>query len=271
MGAEPTAHLWPFATDSIHTHHPCVKQSLLTLLVLAFAVVGCNDRRAADDFVVPPGLEGIGPDLGFVDTGIRDRPVPSLCVPGARRCLGENSPLYERCSGNGESYVRESCPGGEVCRQGQCVAFTCVPDRPICLGTDTNARCDSTGEGFVDLESCPDSNVCLGGACTDTCEVARQTDSYLGCSYVARRLANDYELDDDNNAPWAIVVANPESFLDASVTVRSTDGRPARVIESVRVRDVRGRSTSRLVKSEILVPGQDNIDKIGRASCRERV
>lgn len=216
-------------------------------------LTACNDRRDPPDFVIPETTSTAGPDLGIIDGGIRDRPVPSLCVPGRRRCLGENSPLFEACAASGEQFERESCASGQVCRQGQCLEFSCVADRAICLGTDTTATCDSTGEGFVDLQPCPEDTVCRGGACIDTCAAAEATDSYLGCSYVARRLENIATDGQFDNSPWGIVVANPEPFLDVVVSVTSASQESAEIIESVAVRSPRASTPDRTVRSEVLL------------------
>jgi hypothetical protein len=201
------------------------------ILLLAIAIgAGCQDRTTRSTDPVPGTVVA---DVGFVEGDVAfDEPVRALCVPGSLRCLAENSPLYARCSEDGEGSTSGACDDGQVCREGTCVPFTCVPDRPLCIGPSTRGVCDESGTTVRDVEQCEAATVCRGGACTDPCEEARSTRSYIGCEYVAQPLPNLYrELPASSDAPYAIVVANPASLVGARVTVTTDSGEPAELRE----------------------------------------
>lgn len=195
------------------------------LMLLIFAA--CNDRTRT---VRPGDRDPLQPDLGIVDDAGFDQPVRGLCVPGSRRCVTENSPLFEQCGGTGTSFTRGACEDGDVCREGDCIPFSCVPGRPLCVGATTAGVCDASGVAVDDAAPCPDANVCIGGTCVDPCEVARESRSYITCEYTSVVLPNLYQdLAETRNAPFAVVVANPAPLVPTRVTIRDTEGAPAQL------------------------------------------
>ena len=190
---------------------------LLIIATLLFTI-GCNDRTRAAS---PRSDNPLQPDLGILTDAAFDQPVRGLCVPGSRRCVTENSPLHETCSDDGTTFGRGACGDGDVCREGDCVRFTCVPRRPLCIGATTAAICGASGDAVEDPVECDDADVCVGGTCVDPCELAREARSYITCGYTAVELPNLYqELATTERAPFAIVVANPATLVSARVTVR---------------------------------------------------
>lgn len=199
----------------------CMRVAILLAALWVF--VGCNDRTRE---IVPRGNgSSFGPDLGVVDDAGFDQPVRGLCVPGSRRCVTENSPLYEECVNTGTAFFRDACDDGEVCREGACIPFACVPGRPLCVGATTSATCDETGAAVADARACEGAEVCVGGACVDPCQVARDARSYITCEYAAQELPNLYQtLSDTSASPFAVVVANPAPLVSAQVTIRDAQG-----------------------------------------------
>ena len=65
--------------------------------------------------------------------------------------------------------------------------------------------------------------MCVGGSCVDPCEVARETRSYITCAYRAQELPNLFQqlaTTEAEEAPFAIVVANPAPLVSSHVTIR---------------------------------------------------
>lgn len=199
---------------------------LRLLFVIALATwSACNDRtRDPGPIQNPRGSER---DAGI--DGAFDEPVRALCVPGARRCIAENSPLFDRCTSDGTAFVRASCDDGDVCRERTCVPFSCVPGRALCVGPTTAATCDTTGRAVEDITECSGDDLCLGGACIDACEQAALERSYIGCDYLADDLPNIHHAMNTNpSAPFGIVVANTAALADSRVVVsRGNDESPA--------------------------------------------
>ncbi len=192
-----------------------LRPSIFWLICAAFVVVGCNDRTRDPGGVTNPGTRGDED----ADAGEAEAPVRALCVPRSRRCITENSPLFDECASDGASFVRGACDDGEVCRESGCVPFTCVPDRPLCVGPTTSASCDTDGASVYDLVDCEGDTVCLGGACVDRCAQAAGTRSYIGCDYVADDLPNIVP-----NTAFGVVVANTDPLVSSTVRLTSLSG-----------------------------------------------
>ncbi len=194
---------------------------LILVLVVAALAAACNDRTRS---ISPRGTtpsSSLQPDLGIETDVAFDQPVRGLCVPGSRRCIAANSPQFERCRDDGTSFGAGTCTDGEVCREASCVAFSCVPQRPLCIGATTAAICDESGTAVADAHPCEGAEVCVGGTCVDPCQIARDTRSYITCEYKAQELPNLYQqLPDSDQSPFAIVVANPSRQVSSHVTVR---------------------------------------------------
>lgn len=210
---------------------------LFATLATVVALGGCDTEPELG----PSGVSGGGgfsgrPDTDLVegDVGPGDQPLRSFCPPGERRCLFENSPIFEECAPDGEQFVVDSCESGEMCRTGRCVDFACVPGKELCIGTQTRATCAEDGRSFRDAQRCEGAgDVCRGGECIDACAAAAREQSYIGCEYIARELPNMYRLGGqaDANSPFAIVVANPDRLLETEVTITDASGSPVELIE----------------------------------------
>jgi hypothetical protein len=229
-------------------------------LPLAAALLLCACEPERRPIVVAggtPSFTGFG-DIGVVEDAGFQTQVSTLCTPGERACLSENSPLYSECADDGSRYVDLSCPASTVCEEGICVPFNCVPGRPVCVGADAQATCDPTGRGVRDLTTCDGGLVCRGGSCVDLCAEAAEDSSYIGCEYSAIELYNIYreEVGDTEESPYAIVVANPQRFADARVGVTDADGRFARLLRTLDLAPRQQYSFARgtTVRSEIFTP-----------------
>lgn len=222
---------------SVSTPTCCrIRATFATLAVVVLAA-SCSSEPSIE----LPGVSTGGgyatlPDIGFADAGPGDQPVRSLCSPGTRRCLFENSPLYEECGIDGKRFEPGSCPAGDMCRDGHCVDFACAAGRGICVGTRTAARCAEDGRSFRAPHTCEGAgDICRAGECIDACEAAARSHSYVGCDYLARELPNLYRIagETDSRAPFAVVVANPSPLLDTTVSITGADGLAAPLIDEI--------------------------------------
>lgn len=239
----------------------CRILTIFATLSVAALAYGCKGESELGPATVSRG-EGpnLRPDLGFADAGSdggpRDQPLRSYCRPGERRCLFENSPLFEQCEVGGERFEVGSCAAGEMCRTGRCVDFACVPGKELCVGTQTRATCAEDGRSVRDPSRCEGAgDVCRGGECVDACAAAEREQSYIGCDYIAREVPNTYRhgRNSDSESPFAIVVANPDRLLDTEITITTPDGEPAKLLEQVDVTSSQaGDDRSVTVNSEIL-------------------
>jgi hypothetical protein len=214
--------------------------SVTAVFVCALLIAGCKDDSPPVRGIQSSGVATGTPDAQFrdTDTGIEDQPVRSLCTPGNKRCLFENSPIFEVCGDDGQRFETDVCDQGETCEDGRCVEFSCTPGRPLCLSTTTSARCSPDGRSFEDVTSCQQAgSVCRGGECRDPCESARLENSYIGCDYISRELPNYYRRGGDStvDSPFAIIAANPHPILGASVTIEDVAGDPVPLIERIAI------------------------------------
>ncbi|CAN0342647.1 unnamed protein product, partial [Laminaria digitata] len=213
-------------------------------------------------------------DFGGFDPD-QDRPqaVRTFCSPGERRCLAENSPLSERCGERGVSWERDTCDAGQICHNRQCIEFSCVPARAICVGTDARATCSPNAREVQNVVTCEDDEICRAGACIDPCAEAAREGAYIGCDYVSQRLFNLYQQRDTNasgNAhlsPFAIIAANPSRFHDARVTITNEHGQAHELLTNLRLvpDPVYQRSESTTVSSAIMRAGEPLLELDGEA------
>ncbi|MGM0556778.1 MAG: IgGFc-binding protein [Myxococcota bacterium] len=207
-------------------------------MVLGFATA-CQDDAPPQRGIAGGSFSTGTQDAEFRDdTGSRDQPVRSLCTPGSKRCLFENSPIFEVCGEDGQRVTTDVCAEGQKCQDGRCVEFSCTPGHSICLSTTTTADCAPDGRSFVGIEECERAGeVCTRGECVDPCETAREQNSYIGCEYISRELPNFYRFQGPpaQNAPFAIIAANPHPVLGASVTIEDVAGNPVDLIERITV------------------------------------
>ena len=210
---------------------PCL--CLLTLMLIAPGCEGCEGGENPLAKLAPISR----PDMASGQTLPAAEELTVYCPPGTRRCLSEQGPQYERCDATGQQWERRACAPGQMCRGGQCAPFSCVPGRPLCVGPKTQAVCNETGRQVIGVNTCTGDEVCRGGQCVDRCDQAQRRGSYIGCEYVAYKLANYYEFSNDTPAsPYAIVVANPDEFDPASVSVTDTLGQPIALKGDVELR-----------------------------------
>jgi hypothetical protein len=126
------------------------------------------------------GRAGQGGELGGAG--------PEPCEPGTRTCDG---PSVRACDATGISTIERTCSLSQVCRQGECRAIACVPDREFC--DDKLIRtCNDDGTDSVAIASCETGTFCLEhdgvAACSATPCVA---DSLMCVNNVATRCKPD--------------------------------------------------------------------------------
>ena len=249
-----------------HRSTPLLLVWLMTLLGLA--PLGCQEERTfptpnrlSDRLTDPPDLQELEP------TGDMQAPsARTLCVPSSMRCLAEQSPLFERCGPQGRSTRVESCDPGQVCRQDQCVAFSCVPERPVCVSAQTRALCDPSGLSVTSPEPCAAGQACRNGACVSLCQEAADSNSYIGCSYIAHELFNHYRVErgGHEDSPFAIILANPHPLLPSVAHVRRPDGATAPLIETMTMRpNARQGSSGAVTVRSVLLSGAKELRGLG--------
>jgi hypothetical protein len=181
-----------------------MRACLLTLL-LAAAALSC--ARPQVDPSADPTRDPAAPE-------------PWLCSAGEERCSGS---AHQRCVPEGEFLrveARDCAAEGLVCVTDLwCVE--CRPDTRACNDDDTAVVvCGGDGSGWSVVEPCDIAagEVCWDAACRDSCEVAAERRSNVGCEYWAADLDN----------------ASITNGLDASiqqlgVVVSNVGASPARV------------------------------------------
>lgn len=140
----------------------------------------------------------------------------TACSAGgpARLCLGNQEIA---CNADGSEAGRRNCPDlGQVCAP-EVGCAVCNPNRSACDGNDVQ-RCRADGSGYDVVATCDPSagQSCNSavGACTNPCEDAAASNSYIGCEYWPVVTANGVHAEFD----FAIVVSNPQTS-PATVTV----------------------------------------------------
>lgn len=182
---------------------------------------------AALDVDVPPPFEPPAPAAG--------------CELGTVRCLASATPAIERCAvtdpelPEATRWTLDSCPDDQVCIDGRCGGFTCVPGRDTCRGLLESGICDDAGLDLLEPRQCEEGSVCRGGQCVDPCEVAVRDRSYIGCDYVVLDLPNPLREDITPDPPFGLVVANGDPVLAARLTLLDPNGVPTSVLGSVTV------------------------------------
>ncbi len=179
----------------------------LWLPVLAGALItvtGCDPRRA------PRGHDG---GIGGGDGSV----IPQGCTPASAdyiHCYGIQA---IQCHADGTQGATTDCSvSSQVCVEGQgCQA--CRPGSFQCSGNDVQA-CNADGSGWTTTTTCDPSTglSCnsTAGACTNLCDDAASSNSYIGCEYWPTSTMNPV----DSGFDFAVVIANPQS-VPANVTV----------------------------------------------------
>ena len=195
-------------------------------------------RPEVSDMAPARDMRAARPDQGAdLAGGDMRQPPEQVCTPGEfLGCREENSPAVDVCNSQGTGPEPGACPSGRVCRQGACVAVSCVPGTRTCGGGGGGApgyprECDEAGEDFVDLEPCQEGTRCEDGFCLNRCELSRISKSYIGCEYWAVELENhllyNESIAEDRLPPFGIVLANTSETYDARVTVYDAEGQIA--------------------------------------------
>lgn len=185
-------------------------RSVRSSLLVSFACLG---------LAVVAGCTEEGPDRPRVDAGgpgTDSGTTTTACSAGGPSviCLGNQEIA---CNPDGSESGRRNCPDlGQVCSP-ELGCTVCIPGRSTCSGNDVQ-RCNADGTAYETIATCDPSTgaTCNAtvGACTNPCEEAAASNSYIGCEYwpvaVANGVYDEFE--------FAVVVSNPQS-TDTTVTV----------------------------------------------------
>ncbi len=215
----------------------------------------CYDGRCIDEstIVCDPGVEtrctdigqlqvcnGDGTDWsdpfncpgGFVCE--TDRCLERSCIPGEDfSCTDEGRIRY--CNDTGDGYGEpQDCSPGLICVPDVgCSAsqFVCAPNSYECVDAHSMRQCNDDGSdwlpGTVPCDAGTTGNECLNGECISLCELARQSDSYIGCEYWPVVLPNpqlDNTFKTGTESEFAVVVSNTNETYAASVTITHPTG-----------------------------------------------
>ncbi|MBF94598.1 MAG: hypothetical protein CMH58_05490 [Myxococcales bacterium] len=140
------------------------------------------------------------------------------CSPGSARCGDQGR---EICQDDGQGWRRFPCRTNQSCQDGGCIQDEgrCVPGETTCLDEETIGRCDDSGENWQQESTCPADSRCQQGRCISPCDRARDNRSYQGCAFYAVDLPQVSGDADQDQHPFAVVIANPqEDPLEVTVT-----------------------------------------------------
>jgi hypothetical protein len=110
-----------------------------------------------------------------------DASSPARCAiracanPGVSTCL--NATERELCLADGSGRERETCPSGESCRDGICVATSCIGSPDTCT-TNGLLRCVS---GQWQQQTCPRGEVCVASGGVPACAAPRCVPNAVRC------------------------------------------------------------------------------------------
>ena len=151
------------------------------------------------------------------------------CSPGAARC-GDSG--REVCREDGQGWERFPCRSNQTCQDGGCVREPgrCDPGETTCIDSETVGRCDESGEDWTAEERCPEDSLCQQGRCISPCDRARDNRSYQGCAFYAVDLPQVSGDGDQDQHPFAVVIANPQDE-PLEVTVTEQLGRVVDLVE----------------------------------------
>jgi hypothetical protein len=188
---------------------------------LADAILDAHPVDAALDVMAPDAA----PDMPIGE-----------CIPGERACTGERE--FRACTDDA-LWRMGRCADDELCLDGACRPdpAQCVAGSRTCNGPRSPGEC-VPGEGYRDLEPCPEGTVCIGdGRCVSPeCATAEGERSYLGCDYFVHDLLNNaYDPASTPDAPLGVVISNATD-RQIHVTVTQADEALATLVGEVRVR-----------------------------------
>lgn len=101
--------------------------------------------------------------------------VRACANPGVSTCV--NAVERETCLADGSGRQRESCPSGESCRDGACVASNCIGSEDRCT-TNGFLRCVS---GMWQQTTCPRGEVCVAAGGVPACAAPRCVPNGVRC------------------------------------------------------------------------------------------
>ena len=194
---------------------------LLLVLLLAFGLTACTRGRGggggggADD-----DDSANGDDDDDSTAGDDDDSTAGPCQPeGATTCNGID---FMECI-DATWQLNETCLDPTPICHPTDGCLVCNPNQLSCDGNDI-VECDGTGSGTTYVDTCPDDQPCVAGACQDPCALAAGQFSYLGCDFVAASTANIVSATFDND--FAVVVGNPASSPGPAEVTVSRGGVP---------------------------------------------
>ena len=133
------------------------------------------------------------------------------CQAGTKQCSGN---AVQICEGGAYKHLK-NCNSPQVCSStlGDCA--DCEPALLKCVG-DVVHNCNAQGKVGAVIQTCP-AGTCSSGQCVDPCAQAKESKSYIGCTYWPAVTANAGLVEDFE---FAVAVANAGNG-SANVTVAS--------------------------------------------------
>lgn len=176
--------------------------ALLFLALLPLALIACPSGDD-DGFLQPtPTPEPIDPD--------------SLCnTPGASRCEGFD---YQVCV-EGRWFTQQTCQAPTPYCEPDTGCTGCVEEQAFCVDREI-WLCGEEGTSAEHQSTCEAGEECLFGSCYSACDLAEQTESYLGCRFLAVPTAN--QLSFTFWSDFAVVIANAWPDDAAEITIRQS-------------------------------------------------
>ena len=133
------------------------------------------------------------------------------CQAGSKQCSGNTVQICE--AGNFKQL--KSCNSPRVCSSTLKDCADCEPALNMCQGDNVH-DCNAQGKVGAKIKTCP-VGTCSSGQCVDPCAQAKESKSYIGCTYWPTVTANaSLALDFE----FAVAVANASAGA-ANVTVSS--------------------------------------------------
>ncbi|MFH1530797.1 MAG: Ig domain-containing protein [Pseudomonadota bacterium] len=140
-----------------------------------------KDDDASGDLQADAGL-----DDSLLDDGIGPLPdgmEPPACEVDSTTCIGGKLATCDGVWG----WLLETCPEGQHCEGGACVAELCEPFATRCAEGDAGVQvCGPAGEGWSDSFVCPEEQLCQDGICVSAeCEpgeISCVQDAVVACN-----------------------------------------------------------------------------------------
>lgn len=139
--------------------------TFLFLLIIMGPVAACSDGGIGSGLSTD-GSGEMYPDAAADalpaddDAGGEDAGLLPACVDGLVVCISGKKATCDIKFG----WLLESCPTGETCVDGECIAQLCKPLEARCQG-DAVQICAPDGKGWSETMPCPQDKVCIEGTC----------------------------------------------------------------------------------------------------------